>query len=485
MPNQKNDAEIAAIKKSTVSGAVSYFLRTIVLQGIGVVAAALLSDYFGPEEFGVYGFVTQIIGILIFFSDIGLAAALVQKKTEPSQAEYRTAFTLQQMLSWLIVLISLILMQTSWVKNTTGTAGVWILLSLALSFPLASLKTISSVILERKLQFSKLIVPQIIEQLVFQFLLLFLAWRGVGVVAYAYAILARAVVGVIAMWLLQPWSLGMLLDRQALKSLLGYGVTFQLNDFLARIKDQLFYLVLGLQLPIGQYGYVQWARNWSMYPYNLTVQNVMAITFPTFSRLQHNSAALAKAIEKSLFFITLTIFPILVGMSVFIFPLVRLLPQYAKWEPAALSLVFFSLSIGLSALSTPLTNTLNAIGQIKTTLKLMVMWTVLTWVVAPVCLYFFGYEGVALSSLLIALTSFIPVGLVQRQVPFQFMDQVWRQGLAAVAMGLVGALGLSQWQSSWSFFILGMLICGLTYVAVMAVTGWKKVLTEVVSLRQA
>jgi hypothetical protein len=68
--------------------------------------------------------------------------------------------------------------------------------------------------------------------------------------------------------------------------MLGFGAKFQLNDFLARIKDQLYFLVLGQVLPLNQFGFIQWAKNWSMYPYNLTVQNVMAITFPTFSRLQ-------------------------------------------------------------------------------------------------------------------------------------------------------------------------------------------------------
>ena len=67
-----------------------------------------------------------------------------------------------------------------------------------------------------------------------------------------------------------------------------------------------------------------------MYPYNLTVQNVMAITFPTFSRLQKRPALLKKAIEKSIFFISLSIFPILVGMSVFIQPLTRVFSAVCK-----------------------------------------------------------------------------------------------------------------------------------------------------------
>jgi len=471
------------IKKKSVSGAVSYFIRTLLLQGIGLISIFVLSSYFSPEDFGIYGFVIQIIGILIFFSDVGLAASLIQKKTPPTEADYRSAFTVQQILSWFIMGVILIILAMGFVQNKTGETGKWILLALGISFPLATFKTIPSVILERKLDFSKLIIPQIFEQIAFHGLLIYLALNGSGSIAYAYAILARSIVGVVVMFVLQPWSIGFALNKTSLKSLLGFGVKFQINDFLARIKDQLFYLVLAMFLPLRDFGYIQWAKNWSMYPYNLTVQNMMAITFPAFSRLQGHSLALKKAIEKSLFFITAAIFPILVGMSVFIFPFISLVPKWGKWQPAALSLILFSLSIAWSAVSTPLTNTLNAIGKINWTLKLMVMWTVLTWILTPVGIYFFGFNGVAISALLISFTSVLSVYFVKKIVPIDFIDQVWRQLLASVVMSIVGVIGMQFWSQGYLQFSVGVILTGLTYAVTLLIVGKDKVLTEIRSLR--
>lgn len=471
------------IKKKSVSGAISYFIRTLLLQGIGLVSIFILSSYFSPEDFGIYGFVIQIIGILIFFSDVGLAASLIQKKTPPTQTDYRSAFTIQQILSWIIMGIILIILSTGFVQNKTGETGKWILLALGISFPLATFKTIPSVILERNLDFSKLIIPQIFEQIAFHGILIYLALTGSGSIAYAYAILARSIVGVMVMFVLQPWSIGLSLDKESLKSLLGFGVKFQINDFLARIKDQLFYLVLAMFLPLRDFGYIQWAKNWSMYPYNLTVQNMMAITFPAFSRLQGHTEALKKAIEKSLFFITAAIFPILVGMSVFIFPFISLVPKWGKWQPAAISLILFSLSIAWSAISTPLTNTLNAIGKINLTLKLMLMWTALTWILTPVGIYFFGFNGVAISALLISFTSVLSVYFVKKIVPINFFDQVWRQLLASVAMGIVGVIGMQFWSKGYMQFSAGVILTGLTYAVTLLVVGKDKVLSEIRSLR--
>lgn len=475
--------EIAKIKARSVSGALSYFLRTLLLQGIGLASAFILSAFFSPADFGIYGFVIQIIGLLIFFSDIGLAAALVQKKQAPSTGEYRTAFTVQWGLSWIIVAIIGGVLATGWVQQKTGSAGAWVLLSLALSFPLATLKTISSIRLERKLLFSKLVVPQIFEQIVFHALLIFLAWRGVGVMAYAFAIVARSVIGVVIMWLIEPWrEIGFLWNTKMLRSLLGFGVKFQLNDFLARVKDQLFFLALGTFLPLDQFGYIQWSKNWSMYPYNMTVQNVLAITFPTFSRLQGRKDLLQKAIEKSLFFISLAIFPILTAMAVFIFPLTQVVEQYRQWQPAVPSFILFALSIGWAALSTPLVNTLNAIGHINKTLKLMGLWTALTWVITPVFLLWLGYEGVALAAFVISFTSVFAVTLVKQYVPVRVIQQVWVPLVSSVAMAGFGLVGMSYWQQGLRWWLAGLVLSGGVYLAGVALFGGKRVVREIRSL---
>ncbi|MFZ5376076.1 MAG: oligosaccharide flippase family protein [Patescibacteria group bacterium] len=474
--------EINSIKKRSISGIISYFLRTIILQGIGLAAAFVLSKFFIPEDFAVYGFVVQIIGLLTFFSDIGLAAALVQKKLTPSDADYKTAFTMQQILSWLIFGVIVVIILSDVISVKYGSAANWILFSLGLSFPLATLKTIPSIILERKLDFNKLVIPQIFEQLIFQVLLIYLAWKGIGAMSYTYAILARSVLGVVVMSFLQRWPFGFALDKQSIKSLIGFGFKFQLNDLLARIKDQLFYLLVGLFIPVKDFGYLNWSKNWSMYPYNLTVQNVMAVTFPTFSRLQNNPAALTKAINKSIFFITLAIFPIIAGMCLFISPLTDVVYDYSKWKPAIPSFIFFAISIGWAALSTPLVNTLNAIGKINQSLKLMIMWTVLTWVLTPILVKVMGFDGVAFASLIISFTSVFSIIMVKREVTISVWENIWRQLVATAIMVVVGIAGQTVWSRDFYSFLTGFVVVGSTYILAVLLLGYKKLFAEFKSM---
>jgi len=470
--------DLNLIKRRSLVGATTFMARSVFLQGLGLLSNLVLVALLSVEAIGIYGFVLQIIGLLNFFSDVGLGSALIQKKANPTLQDYRNAFTIQQILAWVIVGVSAAIIASGLVAQKTGPAGNWILLALAMSFPVLAFRTMSAIMIERRLDFSKLVIPQIIEQIVFHGLLIGMVWQGFGVISYAYAIIVRSIVGATAMFMLQPWPIGLAFNRTVLKAILGFGVKFQLNDLLARIKDQLFFLSLGIILPLREFGFVHWGKLWSQYPYNLTVQNVMMISFPVFSRLQHDPAALKKAVEKMLFFIALLAFPLLIGMSVFIIPLTELVVSYRKWQPAVWTLILFSLSIGWGAVSSPLTNTLNAIGQINTTLKLMVMWTALTWVVTPLMVWWLGFNGVAIAELAISFTSVLSFYFVSKYVPINAWDSLWRQLLAAGVMAAVGVAGLSLWRLSLGWMVVGMGVTGASYAVVIALLARDRVVGE-------
>ena len=74
------DTDIKDIKSKSVKGMVALTARTFTLQIVGFVATFLLTLLLTPSIFGVYYVVSAVISFLGYFSDIGLAAALVQKR---------------------------------------------------------------------------------------------------------------------------------------------------------------------------------------------------------------------------------------------------------------------------------------------------------------------------------------------------------------------------------------------------------------------
>ena len=480
--SELESADLQAVKKRSVRGVISYTARSFLLYGMSIAAAGALTVFLSPEEFGVYYVVTAVVGLFTFLSDVGLAASLVQKKTTPTLSELRTTFTVQQALS-LLIFGTIVALTPYWRQSQGfGATELWLLYSLGASFFLASLKTIPSILLERRLRFDLLVIPALFENAVFHGITVFLAWRGYGIASYTYAIFLRGVIGVIVLYALQRWPIGFGFSREHFRSLLRYGAGFQLNDLLARIKDDLLIVVLGMYIAKDQMGYIAWAKKWTQFPQQFSINNVMEITFPTFSRLQHDETRLQKAIEKTLYFIALTLFPLLAGMSLFLSPLLSLFTDLQKWQPAVLSFILFCVNIAWSAVSTPLTNTLNAIGHIKKTVWLMMMWTVLTWVLTPVAVLYFGYTGVAIASAAIGVSSLVTVYLVKKIIPLRVWPQVWRPLLATFVM-ILSALPLLTWsRASLLHLVAVMAFAGLLYTGTFLLVGWKSLMSELRSL---
>lgn len=474
--------KIEEVKRQSIRGVMGFGIRTVGLYAIAIVATGLLSVFLSPEDFGVYYIVTALIGVLTFLSDIGLAASLVQKKEEPTLSELRTVFTVQQILAVLILLLTVGLTPIWRGFLKLNWDGLLLLYAFGFSFVLASLKTIPSIIMERKLKFELLIIPQIVEQVSFYGVAVILAYLGFGITAYTIAIMIRGVLGTLTMYLIQKWPLAYSMSMTELKQLLRFGFKFQLNDLLARLKDDLFIVVLGKFIGVTEMGYLGWAKRWSMFPYQLSVSNIIAILFPTFSRLQHEKQVLSRAIEKSLFFISLIIFPILMGMSVMAYPLIKVIPNYGKWTPALAALYWFCLNIAFAAMANPLINSLNALGKIKKTLKLMIIMTTGTWILSPIGYYWFGFQGIAMVAAIIAMISLYAYRWLKPDLKINLIEPVSRQLGASLIMGMALFLGQSYWQQSVKNFGFGVAWGIIVYVGMMLLFGFKRLKNEWESL---
>jgi O-antigen/teichoic acid export membrane protein len=429
------DIDIALITKRSIRGIFALASRTFFLQIISFAGNFLLTIFLSPSSFGVFFVVSAAIAFLSYFSDIGLAAALIQKKEAITEKDLRTTFTIQQILVVTIVIIALLSANPIGAFYNLNRDGVLLFQALAISFFFSSLKTIPSILLERNLRFEKLVLPQIVETLFFNITAVTLAFKGFGISSFTYAVLARGLSGLIVIYLISPWKIKFGFYKECASKLLSFGIPFQLNSFLALVKDDLFLVYLGKALPIAQVGYIGFAQKWAFTPLRLIMDNVIRITFPSFSRLQGDKDILKKAIEKSIYAACFLIFPSIVGL-VMLFPyFVSLIPKYLKWEPALLSLAFFSINAALSSVSTPLTNALNAIGKIKTTLYLMVFWTIATWVLTPLTIFIYGFNGVAIASALISCSVIIVVYLVKKHIKFDLMKTISFPILGSVIMG--------------------------------------------------
>lgn len=470
-PDEPQVLEYQEVKSRSVSGVLALISRTFIVQIISFISTLALTIFLDPNIYGIFYLVSSVVNFLAYFSDVGLAAALIQKKETVTRKDLATTFTVQQILVFLLLLILFLVRPLIRSQYNIDQSGMYLLYAMGISLFLSSLKTIPSIMLEREIKFNKLILPQILETLAFNFVAVFFAWKGFGVTAFTFAVLARGIVGLITMYIVYPWKPMLGIYRDSLSSLLRFGLPYQANTFLAVLKDDGMTIILTRIIGTTGLGYIGWASRWAGLPLRIVMDNLTKVSFPTFARLQHDKEKLARAVEVSLKYMCLAAFPILVGMGFFALPLINIIPQYTKWLPALIPLYIYLYNSAWASISTSLTNLLNATGHIRSTFKLMLMWTGLTWITMPFLALKFGYMGVAYAVAIIATSSLVTILLARKYVNFSLLNILKTPFFATLSMSLFLSVFIRYGTSVFNLVAIGVFSATIYFSTIILVEG--------------
>lgn len=475
---------LSEIKKKAFSSFLSLSFRQVFLRAINFITInIILLPVLTPAQLGLFDLAAAFITFFTYFSDIGLAGSLIQKKEAITKEDIFTTFSIQTILVTIICILVYLLAPLFGEFYHLNSDAVWLVRILGISFFFASFKVIPSVLQERVLHFQPLVLVEIVETVIFNILLIYFTYNHFGIWAFSYAALARGIVGVILMYIVAPVKIGLGIHKASAKALLSFGIPFQLNSFMALLKDRLVPIIVANIIGLTGFGLISWAEGMALVPLEF-IGTVNRITFPVFSRLQDDKKALTKAVESALFVTTLVIFPLIFGLMA-ILPAFVFYVATKQWHPALPIFYFYATASALAVVSTVFTNTLNAIGKVRTTLKLMTMWTVLTWVLSPLLAFKYGIFGPAIAYFLINLTSVITIILVKRVLNINLWQAMWLPSLASILMAL-GVYGISIYLVRDKLTLgLAVLLGGLIYIGLLWVFGRNRIRNDLRSLRSA
>ena len=214
------------------------------------------------------------------------------------------------------------------------------------------------------------------------------------------------------------------------------------------------------------------------------MDQVIKVTFPAYSRLQNEPAELSRIANRSIFFICLLVFPSLLGLILIAPTLTEVIPKYEKWQPALFALYIISINTIFAAVTTPLTNLLNAIGKIKITFRLMIMWTVLTWILIPILSMQFGLNGAATGYAIVGLSSLIAIYISSKFIKVNFWDSCAKPAIATIIMGLSIYAGQYYLPSSTSSIFIFILLGVLVYTGSIIMIVGRTILLDVQKILQ-
>jgi PST family polysaccharide transporter len=481
-----------ALKKKSLNSIGTLICRQFVTKIIYLVANIVLARMLAPQVFGVFAIVSFVVQFFSVFGDVGIGAALIQKKDELSREELSTIFWLQQLLVWIVAAIAIAAAPLALkFYPTLPPVGVWLIRAMAFGFILSSLKTVPAILMERNIDFNRIALIDVTESLSFHGAAIAFALAGYDVWSFVWAAVIRSVLGVAVVYSISSWRPGFYFNFDSIRGLLGFGLPYQGNNILAFFKDTVTPVFVGSYSGAAAVGYVNWARNFAFAP--LMISEVFGkVAFPSFSRIQTDRELLARTIERSIRMMTTVLFPVSALMIALGPQLIHVLFT-DKWLPAIRAYYFYCTSPLVIGFMLPMHSALLSLGRSLLLFRVMLLLIVFEWGFGSLFVVLYGYNGIAFNQPIIALifTLLYKKALRSDGVAVLVIRNIRCQALAAFLSGLIAWYIINQLAASIvNIFLVATIgitiyILGLLVINKRTISEFIEYILQVLSVKQA
>ncbi len=435
--------------------AIALMIRQVIIMGLSVGSSIAVSRWLGPEvvgRFAILIFITQ--GILGYFGDLGLKAALIRKRGELEEMELATAQSviLGISLTFAVVIGALLPPALRLVKLSAENylpAAMFLLLLVV-----RNQRTVPLAMLERAMRFKAVSAVEAAESLIYTVLLATLAYLHKGIWSYIVAMGCRDLFGSLTFNLIArpPWRT---FSWTSLRPHVGFSLLYQGGSLLNMATLAFPPIMIARLLGKNAVGYVSWASTLSLYP--LVICNAMArIYLPAFSSAASSPALLRSRVEKSLRINASIAWPASAVLASLSTPII-LHVFTAKWIPAQPLLLAYCVNAMMTAVGVPLSELFFAQDDAWFNVRLCLWWTIPTWTLGTYAVIRFGLVGFAIFQAALQLTwlmAFFHARKTQDVSVFGPLLEplVFSAGLIIVNSLLVHSL------ATWSIYRLGVVL---------------------------
>lgn len=409
--------------------------KRVIVQAIFTISNIFLARLLFPADFGMFAIVTFVGGIFSVFADIGLGLALIQKKDKITTFEMQTVFTCQFFLCFLIFLSINLIAPFASAYYGFGDKGTLLFHVFSFYFLFGPFKTTAGAILERNLEYRKLVIVELLEILTVSASTVVMAISGFGVFSFVVGGICGHIVGAFSYFIFSPWPIRFRFSAKILSSLARFGLPLQVNSILGLFYGPLILLYLGKTVGAANLGFFQFAASLSVLP--LAVSEIVnRVIFPLGARLQQDKMLFKKIIERSLVVVSLFTLPILMIGIASVGEIIHLV-YTDKWLPSLPALYFGLVQTSIMAYTGIFSQLLLSRGKAKYLRNMAFVWTVLTWLLAPFLIRAFNFVGMSMTGLLVSASGMWMCFKLNQEVDFSIVKNISPYFFSAAAAGLI------------------------------------------------
>ena len=456
-------------------------LRQVLTMAIAAGSAVLLARWLKVSDFGVFAQINFAVLVLagMVIGDLGLTLALVRSAREPAPSVWASV-------SGLSVLLAAAALVATFGLGVLLRLGPpfhsWWIPALGLALAARFNRPVPSARLQRDGRYRALALGETLETVAYFGVSLSLVAAGWHVDGLVLAVLAKELIGLLALFLMAgSWVHPFWPRIKALHSLLSVGVPYQLTGLLTMSTDAFQPVIIGWLLGTTALGYVSWAYSLILMPI-LILDAVDRVVVPTLAKAQSSPVTFAQWTERAMRVNCLLAFPIAAILLTSIQPIIVVVFT-AKWLPAADLVREFVPAILAVALFTPILQAFNALGRTRVALGLSMIWAVVTWFLGTLLVARWGLEGYGWFYVGLQIT-YLPIVIMGVRT---FGLRLWRvaRGPCAGFLAAVGIAWILPGTQSWWGLLVRISIIGSAFVAGTLAVGWREIASDVRTARRS
>ncbi len=446
------------IGRRTLRAVLNLTAREAAIKVLAFAGWIVLARALQPELFGLFALTSFSVNLFNIFSEVGLGAAFVRNQEEVPRRALDTLFTYQ--LVWFLGPAALLFLCAPLLAQYYGLPDLLpVAQALAVSFILISMRTVPSILLQRRLQYGPVAISEVFAQATYWAFAILFALAGLGVWAVVCSVISFGLVGTGTLYIAARWRPALQFDWSLMRGKAGLSLMYQGQSLSSLAKYTMLLVVGGAAFGPLSVGYVTWAHQVAVVPALLTLL-VTRVSFPALAQVQGRPEEFGRLLSGVIVWTCRLTFPTC-ALLMSLAPQVTEYIYGAKWLQALPSFYLFAAHTAIWAPTAVLITALYSLGHGAQGLRILVVMILLAWLGAAA----FTYLGVGVASLALAYLLSAVAALGVALYEFRSLESVhWLQAtmLPLASTILLGA-GL--------YWIAPFVVHGLTSLVLVACVG--------------
>lgn len=297
------------------------------------IVTAILARLLEPGDFGLIGMANVFINIIILMNERGWSNALIQNQ-DVEERHFSSVFWIN--IAFSFVMMGGLIFASPFIAEFYGRQELRpILVVLSFTFALEAFGIVQRGIHMKELNFKKLAIVDMASFIFSGITGIYLALHGYGVWSLVYQIVSLKLVSLILLWCFTAWKPKFLFSLTAIKELFYFSMNITAHSIMTYVSGNADYFLIGKFLGAEALGFYTLAFKLMMVPTRNISWVVSKVTFPVFSKIQHDLGKVRQNYLKVIKTLSLITFPLIFVLFVVTPEFVRVVVGL-KWEPAIL-----------------------------------------------------------------------------------------------------------------------------------------------------